>query len=112
MQSMEISTDKLVSQKAFGFNKRQVDMNAGLLADVRGDERCMSLACSHFTAFCRACIAACPSDQETVSDNGKLTLQRLSPDFRQVVENGWEWLVVSAEVDAVLPRWPLSFRKS
>ena len=49
--------------------------------------------------FCRACIAACPSDQETVSDNGKLTLQRLSPDFRQAVENGWEWLVLSAEVD-------------
>ena len=100
---MEISTDRVVSQKAFGFNKRQVDMNGGLLAEVRGDERYMSLACSHFTAFCRACIAACPSDQETVSDNGKLTLQRLSTDFRQAVDNGWEWLVLSAEVDAVLP---------
>ncbi|CAE7026703.1 unnamed protein product [Symbiodinium sp. CCMP2592] len=85
---MEISTDRAVSQKAFSFNKRQVDMNAGLLAEVRGDERYMSLACSHFTAFCRACIAACPSDQETVSDNGKLTLQRLSTDFRQAVDNG------------------------
>ncbi|CAE7708965.1 unnamed protein product [Symbiodinium sp. CCMP2592] len=100
---MEISTDRALSQKAFSFNKRQVDMNGGLLAEVRGDERYMSLACSHFTAFCRACIAACPSDQETVSDNGKLTLQRLSTDFRQAVDNGWEWLVLSAEVDAVLP---------
>ena len=63
---MEISTDRVVSQKAFGFNKRQVDMNGGLLAEVRGDERYMSLACSHFTAFCRACIAACPSDQDCV----------------------------------------------
>ncbi|CAE7223682.1 unnamed protein product [Symbiodinium sp. CCMP2592] len=85
---MEISTDRALSQKAFSFNKRQVDMNGGLLAEVRGDERYMSLACSHFTAFCRACIAACPSDQETVSDNGKLTLQRLSTDFRQAVDNG------------------------
>ncbi|CAE7664612.1 unnamed protein product [Symbiodinium sp. CCMP2592] len=84
---MEISTDRALSQKAFSFNKRQVDMNGGLLAEVRGDERYMSLACSHFTAFCRACIAACPSDQETVSDNGKLTLQRLSTDSRQEVMN-------------------------
>ena len=89
--------------KGLGFNKRQVQMNEGLLADVRGNERYMSLACSHFTAFCRACIAGCLSDQETVSDHGKLSLQRLSTDFRHAVENGWEWLALSAEVDAVLP---------
>ena len=101
---MEISTDPTVSQEAFAFNQRQVDLNGGLLAEVRGDERFMSLACSHFTAFCRACLAQCPcSDHDNVSDSGKLSLHCLSPDFRAAVENGWEWLVLSAEVDARVP---------
>ena len=101
---MEISTDPAISKEAFAFNERQVELNGGLLADVRGDERFMSLACSHFTAFCRACLAECPcAEQENVSQNGKLSVQRLSADFRAAVENGWEWLVLSAEVDARIP---------
>ena len=89
--------------KALGFNEKMIQMNNGRLAVLSGQERYMSLSCSHFVAFCRAVQGACESEIPELSTNGHLSSGRLSESFRDIVDNGWEWLVLHREVDEKVP---------
>ena len=75
------------------FNQNLVDSAQGLLADLSGDERLLSVACSHFTAGCRASVAGCLTNEEELKDpNGRINILQLCQKddaMMDVVNNGF-----------------------
>ena len=54
----------------------------------------------------KACLHSCPTPEATLADNsGKLNKETLGrdPEFKKLLEAGWQWTVVSSRVEQ---RWP------
>ena len=69
----------------------------GMLADVNGSERVLSVGTGHTAAFCRAANAGCKTNISSIKDNaGVIDLARLKrqPGFKQMLEIGWDWTVL------------------
>lgn len=75
-------------------NKDLVANSQGMLAAVSGQERYLTLGCSHFVQYCRAL------QSQALSPNGESLHMPL--DLESVVQDGWQWCVVSCKVEECL----------
>lgn len=77
------------------------------LAPVQPDSiRFGSVSCSHTNMFLRCMAAGVASDDEVLSDDGRLSLAKLKhrdAAFADAVENGLHWLVLSHRLRANFP---------
>ena len=89
-------------------NRALIARSKGLLAEINGRERYLSVGCGHTTAFVKLAEVGGrttePSLQDSVGniDNGKL---RRNPEFSAMLDEGWEWVVIDASVDVKFPNF-------
>ena len=92
------------------FNMRQIEAAAGLLADATGEERLLSVSCSHFTAALRAVAAGCETPEERLKDpSGRLNVSQLCANdsaLQDVIENGYEFTVIPWYAEVLFPDLP------
>ncbi|OLP78563.1 hypothetical protein AK812_SmicGene41254 [Symbiodinium microadriaticum] len=80
-------------------NKALVASSSGMLAEVNGKERAMSISSSHTTAYMKAAMAGC-----TTADGKKLSADK--DGFRELCAEGWGWTMLSWKVEQMLPDLP------
>ena len=91
-------------------NIELVRRSNGLLAEVNGTERVLSIGCGHTAAFCKLVATGEGTSPQTdlTMDHiagGKIDVQKLkqNKEFTAMIEEGWEWEIIPAEVDALFP---------
>ena len=102
----EMSTNEATKAAQVAFNNNLVTSSDGMIAPVTGRERFLSVSASHTTAFCRAAKAQCKTSFDNVSEDGTLCLSKLQKDavMKAMLQDGWEWKIVSAAVDEKFPQ--------
>ena len=92
------------------FNSRLITLAGGLLAPMTGDEKLLTVACSHFSAGCRAAVHACKTDVPDIKDqNGCINLAVLcdkDETFKQIIEGGFAFTIVPWQVEQMWPDLP------
>ena len=89
-------------------NKLLIDKAGKLLAPINGDELYLSLACSHTVAFCKVAGLKGPTPEKALQDpDGNIDYSRLTkqPEFKAMLEVGWDWTVIPWDVDQLFPRF-------
>ena len=83
-------------------NRALIARSKGLLAEINGRERYLSVGCGHTAASVKLAKVGGrtiePSLQDSVGnvDNGKLLTD---PEFSALLDEGWEWVMIDASVD-------------
>ena len=88
------------------FNRKLVAAAGGLLAEVLGTEKYLTLGGGHLTAFLKAVLECCKTSEPTLADaDGFLDKHKLLKDatLRSLLADGFEWTVVNWRVRAMLP---------
>jgi hypothetical protein len=105
--AFELSPVPHVREKQLGFNKKLVEHSGGMLAPMTGGERYLTVSCGHTAAFCKAVLAGCRTPQPSLANSdGILNLDHVAKGdakLRSMIRDGWSWLVVSWQVEAVFP---------
>ena len=96
--AIEIPLDGSLKEPQFAANKRMVAGAQGLLANVKGDERFLTLANSHFVQWCKAMEAGCKAP-----DGSPLVV---TPDMKPLLKDGWAWKIIKAEAEMTWPTLP------
>ena len=89
-------------------NKLLVCKSNGLLAPVTTDERFLTLGTGHTAAFCKKANVGGRTPQATLQDEkGDIDLQKIKtdPNFRSMLEEGWNFEVIPWEVDTEYPAY-------
>ena len=87
-------------------NEKLISRSQELLAPLNSEERYLTLGCGHTTAFIKlAGISGKTPEKSIQDDTGHIDLPKLcrNLEFRQMIEVGWDWTVVPAEVDRIYP---------
>ena len=87
------------------FNRTLCD-GCGLAPVGMNTIRFGSLSCGHTNMGLRAIAAAVPSDDELLSENGRLSVERLAkrdPEYAKAVQGGLRWQVLRPAVAAAFP---------
>ena len=69
----------------------------------------MSIGTGHMVCFCRAALHGCKTPfKEIQDDQGRSSVEVLKRDqeYKQMLENGWEFLVLPWQVEATWPNLP------
>ena len=108
--AFETSPFESVQQEQRAFNERLVQNARGLLATLTGEERLLTVACSHFTQGCRAAAAGCRTNEETLKDkssvHGTINLGLLlehdkNGHMRRIFDEGLDVTVIPFSVEQV-----------
>jgi hypothetical protein len=78
----------------------------GLLAEVNGEERYLTLGCGHTVAFCKAADAGAKTSEKSIADaKGFIDQSKLkrNPQFKEMIEEGWFWTIIEHGIDEVFP---------
>ena len=81
----------------------------GLLAEVSGSERFLTVGCGHTTAFCK--LAGTRRGRTTAmklaSADGTIDLHKVykNAEFKAMITEGWSWTVVPSDVDTAYPQF-------
>lgn len=107
----EMSSDAVVRESQFEANERLVAASEGLLAPVSRTERFLTVAGSHTAAFFKACVTGARAADG--SSLGALVAGR-EPDHpvNVLLRDGWEWVIITAAVEASFPQLPSAFQQS
>jgi hypothetical protein len=91
-------------------NKGLVEKSAGMLAEVSGSERFISLGNSHCAAFCKAANARCITNIPEIADAaGRIDLNLLTnsnANYSKMLNIGWSWFVVPYWLADEVPGFP------
>ena len=106
---VELAASGQLREEHISKNKELVKRAGGLLPEVNGFERYLTLGAGHTTAFCKH-AAVCGRTSETSLQQSGSTLidqQKLckNPQFGHMIHKGWGWDVVPASVDCMFPRF-------
>ena len=100
--AFELPTDHAELRMHLDCNKSLIQSADGMLAPLTGEERLLTVACSHTVAGFRAAKAMCRSPQPALQDeNGKINMLSLTaddPTLRDVIDNGFEFTIIPAWV--------------
>ena len=93
-----MSANDFSRQQQLAFNEAMVQQAGGLLAPLNGAERYVTVSSGHVSQFCKAALSGC----------NNLNRENLSKDvqLKQMLEEGWPWLVVSWAVEEEWPDLP------
>lgn len=100
---VELPLDAAQRHSIVEANKNLSDQSNGMLAKPTGKERCCSISASHTTSFLKALEAGCQLGGD------HLSLEKLSAkqdDLQELLQQGWEWTVISAKVEEEIPHLP------
>ena len=90
-------------------NRCLVDRSDGLLAQINGQERYLTLGCGHTTAFCKSACAGGVTNEKSLQDlDGKtIAVHKLKENesFKKMLESGWTWTVIKSDVDIAYPEF-------
>jgi len=89
-------------------NNMLVKRSQGLLAKVSGDERYLTLGCGHTAAFCKTADLCGKTNQaDIMDDEGNIAIYKVkkNPNFKAMIECGWDWDIVPHEVDTAFPQF-------
>ena len=106
--AIEMQPDGPLRQAAEDFNIRVINKSKGMLPQPTGQELYLSVGCGHTVAFCRAALKGCTTPQDTLKDfRGNIDTQKLYNDkvFKSMIQDGWDWWIISAVVDKECPRF-------
>lgn len=95
---IELAVGSADRRKQLEANEQMVAQSNRMLAPLRGCERFLSLANSHFNQFCRALDHGCLK-----ADGTEL---HMTPDMKNLVESGWQWTILKAEAADMFPGLP------
>jgi len=101
---VELSQDSAKAAAQFDFNKKL--SAGGLLAEPTGRERYLTVSCSHTSQFLKAVNqhkkSAVP---ELSSIDGHLYPELFfrDPVYKQMLQDGWEWLIISSKAHSCFP---------
>ena len=77
------------------------------LPSINNEERYATVGCGHTAAICKLAGQANPetSLDELKDEHGNLNVAKLkqNPNFKQMIEDGWEWIIAPALVDDMFP---------
>ncbi len=90
-----------------------VQNSDGLLAPINGKERVLSTDASHTVAFIKASKHGCRTHIKELQDqSGNLRAPAsFKGDFQAMAYDGWEWCVISRDVQAAFPQLPELFQR-
>ena len=96
-------------------NKVVIQRADGLLPEMNGMERYVTVGTGHTTAICKHAHAGGKTPVKALqrADSTDLDVQKLctKPNFKQMIEHGWGWAVVPAWVDEMFPAFaPIACR--
>ena len=110
--AFEICPQHEEKSKQIFFNQELIRLSGGLLAPMNGNERYITVACSHFTQALRAAKAKCITHQTSLKDSEgrlsceKLLLNDLTGHMTKIINKGWRWTIVPWQVAAAMPELP------
>ena len=105
----EMQPEESKKGKQVKFNEDLAGASSGLMAPVQGGERYLTVSSSHTSQFCRAVAHGCKTPEPTLKDsNGNLSLEMLGKDkiLREMVEVGWDWIVIPWYIEEAFPSLP------
>ena len=92
------------------FNNQLIERSSGQLAPLSGKERVCSVACSHFTAGCRAAEGASLTPERSLADSdgrlNKISLCCEDQEFKDLIEQGWDWTTLPHTCQKIWPKLP------
>ena len=92
---MEVHRDVDKRQEQFRRNESMIQQSEGLLGELRGDEKYLTLGNSHWIMFLRA------MEQGAMSTEG--TKLHFAAEIKDLVAQGWKWTVLKCEVQDAFP---------
>ena len=96
-------------------NRDLVKRSNGLLAQINGCERFLTVGCGHTAAFCKhAKVGGKTSSKKLQDVHGNIDLHKLFKNavFKWMVEKGWDWTIVPFEIDEAYPRFAFIAQKA
>ncbi|CAE7030278.1 unnamed protein product [Symbiodinium sp. CCMP2592] len=105
----ELAVDEKTRREQLQFNEAMVGQADGLLAAVSRSERFLTVSSGHVSQFAKAAWSSCRTPQPVLQDQGGcLNRESLSrdPEFKQMLDDGWNWLVVSSVAEHQWPDLP------
>ena len=108
--AFEVAHDKAQRKSQLEWMKKGVEMSDGLLCPVVGKERFASVSSGHVSQFLKALQHGCKTmepDLEAFTSNGFMQASKINDSkLSDLLQNGWQWLIVSAEAEEQLPGLP------
>lgn len=101
--AFELPLDSARRSEIVKANLKLAEESQGMLAKPTGSERCCSVSASHTTAFLKSLESGCTCDE------GVQPLEQLltkGDDLGQMLNDGWEWCVVSWKAEEQVPSLP------
>ena len=89
-------------------NLKLISRADGLLANITGEERYLTLGCGHTAAFCKLAEAGGKTPEKLIAcGDGTIDVQKIkkNKEFRAMLQEGWGWTIVSYEVDEEFPQF-------
>ena len=96
-------------------NEKVIKSAKGMLANVNGMERALTLGTGHCAAFCKAANAGCKTPISHLSNNdGFIDLAALKrqKEFKKMLEVGWSFVYLPAQVEMAWPTAPDIIQKA
>ena len=90
-------------------NDKVAGASKELIAPPNGQETHMSIGTGHMVCFCRGALHGCKTPfKEIQDDQGRIGLEILKRDgeYKRMLEDGWEFLVMPWQVEATWPNLP------
>ena len=100
--TMSPNAEKRKEQKQA--NETLVKSSNGTVVPVTGQERYLSVASSHFVAWCRAVLASCNTTEGKVLSMDRILAGKGQGDpFRVLCQQGWTFTILDGQLEEVLP---------
>ena len=105
--AFEIALSGKQRESIISFNQRLINLANGLLPSASGFERYSSIGCGHTAAFIKHAGQGGKTPSKILQEeNGRINLAALSKQehMKDMLDNGWDWRIISAAVDAAVPK--------
>ena len=118
--AMELATEPQAKEKQVQANQVLCQASQNQLPSPTGQERFLTLGCSHLTMFCKAVMASCTTGHEDLKSmcQGQLSMdacckgQGEKAIFHQMCHQGWDWDIIQAVVEKEFPSLPLLIQQA
>ena len=78
----------------------------GLLAEITGSEKYLTVGCGHTAAFCKLAKQGGKTPEPTMADgNWMIDHNKLATDnvLLSMIEEGWDWEIIPSYIDFMFP---------
>ena len=106
--AVELSPSGWTRESQLAANQKLIGRAGGLLAEINGEERYLTLGCGHTTAFCKLAEAGGKTPIKSIAcPDGGIDTQKIkkNSEFKSMLEEGWSWTIVCHEVDTAYPQF-------